>query len=104
MTFGDREEISRGLAAGRSYNEIASRLGRHRSVVSREVGRNGGGGRYRAAEAQQRAEVKRRWPKVFKLAADRRLREAVARRLAEDYWLFTVIMGERSGTRSLSWA
>ena len=81
----DREEISRGLAANLSHNEVASRLGRHQSVVSREVKRNGGDGRYRAADAQKRADGKRRRPKVFKLAANRRLHDAVAKRLRDDY-------------------
>jgi len=35
----EREEISRGLCAGRSIREIARRLGRAASTVSREVRR-----------------------------------------------------------------
>ena len=85
LTSAEREEISRGLAAGLSHNGIASRLRRHQSVVSREVKRNGGDGRYRAADAQQRADGKRRRPKMVKLAACRRLHDAVAERLATDY-------------------
>lgn len=37
----EREEISRGLAAGASFRAIAKRLGRSPSTVSREVGANG---------------------------------------------------------------
>lgn len=51
LTFADREEISRGLAANLSHQEIASRTRRHQSVISREVKRNGGNIRYRAADA-----------------------------------------------------
>ena len=85
LTFADREEISRGLAADLSHHEIASRMNRHQSVISREVNRNGGNARYRASDAQRRADEQRRRPKVFKLAASRRLHDAVAERLAEDY-------------------
>jgi Helix-turn-helix domain len=48
LTLTEREEISRGLAAGDSMRAIALRLGRPASSVSREVGRNGGRRHYRA--------------------------------------------------------
>jgi IS30 family transposase len=51
----EREEISRGLAAGRSLRGIASGLGRAPSTVCREVAANGGRGRYRACAADRRA-------------------------------------------------
>src|SRR3954464_3233744 len=38
----EREEISRGIAAGRSMRHIAQGLGRSPSTVSREIRRNGG--------------------------------------------------------------
>jgi DNA-binding NarL/FixJ family response regulator len=37
LTLAEREEISRGIACGSSIREIASRLGRAASTVSREV-------------------------------------------------------------------
>jgi len=37
----DREEISRGLAEGASGVVIAARIGRHPSVISREIARHG---------------------------------------------------------------
>ena len=42
LTLWEREEISRGLAAGRSVRSMAYALGRSPSTVSREIGRNGG--------------------------------------------------------------
>ena len=42
LTLGEREEISRGLAARGSMSSIAQRLGRAVSTVSREIRRNGG--------------------------------------------------------------
>ncbi|OLM27921.1 hypothetical protein Ae717Ps2_7141 [Pseudonocardia sp. Ae717_Ps2] len=53
LMLSDREEISRGLAEGLSYKQIASVVGRDRSVISREVRRHGGRYEYRAAAAQE---------------------------------------------------
>src|SRR5512139_1172644 len=49
----DRADIAAGLAGGLGYAEIARQLGRPTSTISREVGRNGGSGRYRADAAQR---------------------------------------------------
>src|SRR5580700_11061483 len=42
LTRSEREDISRGIASGSSIREIASRLERTASTVSREVARHGG--------------------------------------------------------------
>ena len=42
LTLVEREEISRGIAAGLSARSIAGRIDRPSSTVSREIGRNGG--------------------------------------------------------------
>jgi len=55
LNLAEREEISRGVAVGASLRSIASRLGRAPSTVSRELRRNGGLRRYRAATADRRA-------------------------------------------------
>jgi IS30 family transposase len=77
----DREEISRGLAEDLTFAQIAVRIGRDPSVVSREVARHGGRQEYRAAVADERACAARARPK--RLAVDRspRLREIVCRQL-----------------------
>ena len=49
LTLGEREEISRGLASGWSFREIAKCLERTVSTVSREVARHGGRPGYRAS-------------------------------------------------------
>ena len=41
LSLADREELSRGLMAGDSLRQIAARLGRAVSTVSREVAWNG---------------------------------------------------------------
>ena len=51
LSAEEREEISRGLARKDSYRAIGARIGRPHSTVLREVKRNGGRKRYRAAEA-----------------------------------------------------
>jgi len=51
----EREEISRGLAAGLSIRAIADGLNRSPSTVGREVNANGGRTKYRALQ-------RRRWP------------------------------------------
>jgi DNA-binding CsgD family transcriptional regulator len=48
LSMAEREEISRGVAAGEPCRQIAVRLGRAPSTVSRELARNGGRHRYRA--------------------------------------------------------
>ena len=81
VTPAEREEISRGIAAGDSLRVIARRLGRAPSTVSREVARNGGRRRYRACRADRDALVRMRRPKVAKLARCPRLRAVVEAKL-----------------------
>ena len=77
LTVEDRELISRELGIGRSHRYIAGVLGRHHSVVSREIARNGGNGLYRAVAAESRALEKRRRPKMRKLVENPRLYDYV---------------------------
>jgi len=81
LSLAEREEISRGLAAGESMRQIARRLGRAPSTVSRDVAASGGGRRYRAHEADRRAVRKLRRPKKAKLASCPRLRAVVSEKL-----------------------
>jgi len=81
LSLGEREEISRGLAARRSLRSIARALGRAASSVSREVRRNGGAVGYRASGAEQRAWDRARRPKACLLARSTRLRRHVAEKL-----------------------
>jgi IS30 family transposase len=81
LTLADREEISRGLVAGRSLRAIASMLGRSASTLSREVRRNGGIGSYRAARAEGQAWKRALRPKFCKLATHDALRHVVVAKL-----------------------
>ena len=82
LRLEEREEISRGIAAGESIRRIAERLGRAASTVSREVRRNGGYGAYRASEADARAWERAQRPKRCHLAVHPELRWRVAQKLA----------------------
>ncbi len=42
LTFSDREDISRGIAAGLTIRSIAEKINRSPSTISREIKRNGG--------------------------------------------------------------
>jgi IS30 family transposase len=86
LSLAEREEISRGLAAGRSLRVIAAGLGRAPSTISREVAAHGGRDRYRAAPADQLAWSRARRPQVCKLATHRRLRAMVAAKLQQEQW------------------
>jgi IS30 family transposase len=81
LSLAEREEISRGLAAGQSVRAIARGLARSPSTVCREVAANGGRERYRACAADRRAVRQLRRPKPAKLAACPRLREVVEGKL-----------------------
>ena len=86
LCFEEREEIALLRAEGTGVREIARRLGRSPSTISRELRRNaatrGGKLEYRASVAQWKAELMARRPKTAKLAADERLRDYVQERLA----------------------
>jgi IS30 family transposase len=81
LSLVEREEISRGIAVGRSLRSIALRLNRALSTVSRELKRNGGRHGYRASRADEAAWDRARRPKICKLASNRALARLVAGRL-----------------------
>jgi IS30 family transposase len=86
LSFAEREDIAILRARGVGVREIARRLGRCPSTISRELRRNaatrGGHVDYRATTAQWHAERRARRPKIAKLAANDALRQYVQDRLA----------------------
>ena len=86
LSFTEREEITVLKAQGCGVREIARRVGRSASTISREVRRNaatrGGLLEYRATTAQWHADRRAKRPKVAKLAGNHALWEYVQDRLA----------------------
>jgi IS30 family transposase len=86
LSFAEREEIALLHARDCRVREIARRLGRSPSTISRELCRNAAtrGGRleYRATTAQWHADRRARRPKLTKLATNDALRNYVQDRLA----------------------
>ena len=86
LSFAEREEIAIRHAQGFGIREIARRIGRCPSTISRELRRNAatrsGDLRYRATTAQWHADRRASRRKVAKLAANNKLRQYVQDRLA----------------------
>jgi IS30 family transposase len=86
LSFEEREEIALLRVQNHGVREIARRIGRDASTVSRELRRNaatrGGKLDYRASVAQWKADLVAMRPKTAKLVANDRLREYVQDRLS----------------------
>ena len=85
LRLSEREEISRGVAAGKTMRQIAAELGRAPSTVSRELARNMRQRGYRAHIAESNAWRRARRPKVCLLARHQRLREVVIEKLRHNW-------------------
>ena len=85
LSWAEREEISRGIAAGDSMRTIAAVLERPASTVSREIARHGGRETYRAHTADETAWDSARRPKRCRLAVHRRLQRSVAKKLSLEW-------------------
>jgi IS30 family transposase len=86
LSFAEREEIAILRAQSCGVRDIARRIGRSPSTISRELRRNAStrdyATPYRATTAQWHAERRASRPKVSKLASNDRLREYVQDRLS----------------------
>jgi transposase, IS30 family len=85
LSFSEREGISRGIAAGESGRAIARALGRSGSTVCREIKACGGREKYRALEAERRAQRALARPKACKLSGCPRLLAAVEKGLKKRF-------------------
>lgn len=86
LSFAEREEIAILHSGGHTVRDIAGRLGRSPSTISRELRRNaatrGGALQYRATTAQWHADRRGKRPKSAKLAVNTVLRRYVENRLS----------------------
>src|ERR1700723_1143251 len=73
LTLAEREDISRGIASGSPLREIARRLDRAASTVSREISRHGGRPAYRARARDDHPWDAALRPKKCILAANHKL-------------------------------
>ena len=86
LSFAEREEIALARAAGESIRQVAARLGRSPSTISRELARNADrAGRYRAGSAHVLAHQRPTRPKPAKLVTNHLLRERVQSELTKRY-------------------
>jgi IS30 family transposase len=85
LLLSEREEISRGVAAGHTIRQIARRLGRAPSSISRELARNDNQRGYRAFIADRNAWQRARRPKICLLARHDRLRDVVTQKLRDEW-------------------
>jgi transposase, IS30 family len=67
LTHKEREIVAQMHHDRRKQGEIAARLNRHPSTISRELRRNGSSRGYSALAAQTRADARRRQPRARKL-------------------------------------
>jgi transposase len=104
LFFTEREAIALLRAQGHGVREVARRIGRAASTVSRELRRNaatrGGGFVYRAATAQWHADRAARRPRPSKLATNARLRGYVQDRLGG---VVAASNGETAPGAAVSW-
>ena len=85
LTLSEREEISRGLITKMSLRAIARSMRRSASTISREVRRNGGAKKYRAALSDAAAWDRAHRPKLCKLNGNAYLCRAISAKLARKW-------------------
>jgi len=100
-TAPEREEIRAGIERGETDDQVAGRLGRHRTTINREVNRNGGRASYSATAAQARADAQRARPKLAKLETDPVLAAHVTERLEAKESPMTISVELARGTHGL---
>ena len=82
FSHAEREEIMIRLRRDESIRSIARRVGRHASVILREIKANSTeDGRYQAVWAENRSQRRRRGSRQRERIADRRVREYVREKL-----------------------
>ncbi|MGN6128956.1 MAG: IS30 family transposase [Nocardioidaceae bacterium] len=105
LSFAEREEIALLKAQRHGVREIARRLGRDPSTISREVRRNAATRSdqkgYWATAAQWKAQQAAKRPKQAKLVTHQRLREYVEHKLAGEV---TDAEGRRIAGPNVPWA
>jgi hypothetical protein len=100
FTLAEREDISRGICSGSPLREIARRLNRAASTVSREVSRDGGRPAYRAHVADDRAWDSALRPKKCLPAVNHELGNVASKLIRELVFFPTKLFAECRKTRA----
>lgn len=85
LTMEERDRIAQLHHRGFLQKQIAEALGRDRSTISRELARNRVRGEYFAAQAQERAQRRRRERPLIRKLDDPQLNAVVRRGLAQEW-------------------
>lgn len=85
LSLSEREYIFQGVTLGHSFRQMAEKLDRSPSTISREVDRNGGRQAYRVTLAEARANTCGLRPKSCWLTHHARLRQQVAAKLQQNW-------------------
>jgi len=85
LTLQERDQIAQWHSRGYLQQEIAQRLGRSRSTISRELARNRTGREYYAGQAQRLAEQRRRERSLTRKMDRPQINQAVRRGLARQW-------------------
>jgi transposase, IS30 family len=85
LTSEERDRIAQMHHRGADQKEIAQALARSPATISRELRRNRTGDEYFAAQAQQRAEQRRRERPLVRKMDDRQINEAVRSGLTHEW-------------------
>lgn len=87
LTLSDREEISQGIWANETFAQIAGRINRPPSTVTREVWRNVKRKvhAYRAVKAQERSDEKKKRGRLPKIDSHGQLKKYVQQKLRQEW-------------------
>ena len=85
LTADERDRIAQFRHQGFDQKEIAIRLGRCPSTISRELRRNGVGEHYYAAHAQRESEQRRRARPLVRKMDDAQINQQVREGLAQEW-------------------
>jgi IS30 family transposase len=85
LTYDERKRIEQFLLAKYASRDIARQLGRHHSVINREIRRNSGHFPYAADQAQLRYQKRLGGKKQTKLATCPQLKNYVIKKLQKDW-------------------
>lgn len=86
LSSAERDRIAEMFARHEGVSSIAREIGRDKSTVSRELARNGRGGRYGACRAQERADERRGACRPRRRLDDPVLAGEVRSHILDDHW------------------